>query len=1327
MKKNIFLFLIIIFTKTFSQNKIECGFNDKITNSKKLRTSFKTSILPNSNSIIRIPVVFHVYHHGEGIGSGFNISEDTLKKTILDLNLAFSGKGKYSQTIDTKIEFYLLKDSINCSESGIPSNGIKRADLNNLPPYLVQNYFQVGINPGSKQFFDKEINRLSPNPVSIRCLNIRLIPYFNGLVGSVSLGDLEDVMLCTGCTIGSNLIEVFTHEIGHVLGLSHTFFGSDNNCTDGDGLSDTDPHRKDDIFFPDDINLCTGQKKGKVIYNFMSYGFKDPNFTPMQRDKMRETINFNYPEILTPNNLYHPKPTYTLSDTKGSPITACTFSSTNTSNSYDNSLIFNINDLFFKNIYEKSGSFIDYSCALKTELKKGEIYSFNFEDINSSTLLYYHLYIDYNGDGDFEDISESVFSGQKNQGSAFGSLTIPSTAVSNQWLRARFVRSSVSNYSSCTTAGYGSALDFSVKLITGCSQPASPTVLNQQINYGQSTTLVATNCTGTIKWFSGGEFISSGSTLFTGNLFATKNYQASCTINNCSSLPSAVSVKVLQNMNIGSLSSIGYCANSSVTIPFTSSIPISSFLSVSLKKGGVLIKNKLVKNSGSISFEIPKSYTTYTGGPLVNLNFGNDYSIEIEYIDTYTNEVFKVISSPIMIGAIENSSHGVVKNKNEYFDVNNPKSTYTQLCQGKSKYIYAQVLALDNSNFTTEGLTFTWKKDGSTFLTTQADSILVNQAGKYTFEVQQGSCITSSSNSRPMNVQSVTALLNSVNTIGQDFGCNGGEKLIYSEYQSTTASYQWQQNGTNIPNATNKVLKANSSGNYGVIVSDQGCTIITGNAKAVSFTTGSPTKIQSINGDTTLCKYTNPYLNLTSSNVIRLEDVYGGGLTVPQLYSFQWQLNGQDISKTVKNYIDISYRDSLNTGLGIYRLKKQFGDCVSYSNEITISESNINPKPKILYGETLNACSGPINIQGPFQALNYLYKNGQSTGNAGYFFYLNESGEYKIKNGDGTCQNESDPIQVTIGNTINPKIKYVDNKKKNLCGTQDNVPLMFDFSGNSFAYSYQWFKNGSLIPGQTSYTIYVSTAGTYKLQVSSGSCTNFSNEIIIGNNNNDMILSTLDPNLECSGRVSLLEFKGLLNINPNLLTWKKNGTTLPPHQSVNFYTNEPGLYSVGYNNNFGCVGETNTVEIEIGSPPSGFSLDPVGNIPSGQSATLTVNNCLGKVNWYDTDIGGNLLYTGKDFTTPVLTQNSTYWISCSKDFCESSRVEVNISIVQCAQHIIHNSSILSQEYLAAQSIISSINVPTGVKYSAGNNILLSPGFSAGSNEVFEAVIGGCQN
>jgi hypothetical protein len=71
-----------------------------------------------------------------------------------------------------------------------------------------------------------------------------------------------------------------------------------------------------------------------------------------------------------------------------------------------------------------------------------------------------------------------------------------------------------------------------------CTPPVAPSVSSATINSGQTATLSATNCTGTVNWFSassGGASIATGASYTTPTLTLSTTYYASCTVSSCES------------------------------------------------------------------------------------------------------------------------------------------------------------------------------------------------------------------------------------------------------------------------------------------------------------------------------------------------------------------------------------------------------------------------------------------------------------------------------------------------------------------------------------------------------------------------------------------------------------------------------------------------------------------------------------------------------------------------------------------------------------------------------------------------------------------------
>ncbi|RMG21719.1 MAG: hypothetical protein D6730_17750, partial [Bacteroidetes bacterium] len=122
---------------------------------------------------------------------------------------------------------------------------------------------------------------------------------------------------------------------------------------------------------------------------------------------------------------------------------------------------------------------------------------------------------------------------------------------------------------------------------------------------------------------------------------------------------------------------------------------------------------------------------------------------------------------------------------------------------------------------------------------------------------------------------------------------------------------------------------------------------------------------------------------------------------------------------------------------------------------------------------------------------------------------------------------------------------------------------------------------------------------------------------------------------------------------------------LGPQTSANFgvgpfaagtYT----FYVEEVNTATGCISDRTAVEVVVKPKPQEPSVDDV-EICEGESVTIEAPGT-GIFNWYDAAEGGNLLQDGLTFTTPVLTQTTSYFITHQVEGCESDREEVVVTV-----------------------------------------------------------------
>lgn len=92
-----------------------------------------------------------------------------------------------------------------------------------------------------------------------------------------------------------------------------------------------------------------------------------------------------------------------------------------------------------------------------------------------------------------------------------------------------------------------------------------------------------------------------------------------------------------------------------------------------------------------------------------------------------------------------------------------------------------------------------------------------------------------------------------------------------------------------------------------------------------------------------------------------------------------------------------------------------------------------------------------------------------------------------------------------------------------------------------------------------------------------------------------------------------------------------------------------------------CISSRTAVVVTVNSKPDVPAASDV-TICSGTAATLTATAPGGTYQWFTTAEGGTPLITSPDFTTPVLTATTTYFVQTTINGCTSSRTPVTVTV-----------------------------------------------------------------
>ncbi len=311
-------------------------------------------------ALYTIPVIIHVIHGGQSVGTYPNLANGQLVSQIQSLNYDFGGIGYNSsfyplsaftsyalnqslsasnldlinrvKIADCNIQFCLAtKDTLG---NTLAEPGIERINYNtrgwNNPATITgatnfQNYVNGTIKPQTIWNVSKYLNIwvTDENINSNNLLGYATFPPLSGLTGLTSFFGTRntDGFWCYARAFGSSAIyptgtyyqnytfgRTCTHEIGHWLGLRHIW--GDGTCAT-DYCDDTPPARSSNfnsIFtYPYRVGSCTGNSPdGEMPMNFMDYTNDNAKymFTTDQAIRMQTAmLNSPYRKFLCTHNL----------------------------------------------------------------------------------------------------------------------------------------------------------------------------------------------------------------------------------------------------------------------------------------------------------------------------------------------------------------------------------------------------------------------------------------------------------------------------------------------------------------------------------------------------------------------------------------------------------------------------------------------------------------------------------------------------------------------------------------------------------------------------------------------------------------------------------------------------------------------------------------------------------------------------------------------------------------------------------------------------------------------------------------------------------------
>ncbi|XZF15684.1 immunoglobulin domain-containing protein [Chitinophagaceae bacterium MMS25-I14] len=475
----------------------------------------------------------------------------------------------------------------------------------------------------------------------------------------------------------------------------------------------------------------------------------------------------------------------------------------------------------------------------------------------------------------------------------------------------------------------------------------------------------------------------------------------------------------------------------------------------------------------------------------------------------------------------------------------------TTFCAGSS-------VALKASSLNT--LTYTWKQNGTPIVPAATDSVYTaSTSGSYTVTIIN----TANACSGTSNAITVTANGAPTSTItpsGTVSFCAGGSILLHG-LNAGGLTYEWAQNGTPIPSATDSTYTATAAGSYTVKVSiGAGCSN-TSVPTVVSVNPLPPTTITA-GGPLSFCP---------GGNV---------SLCAPSGYGYQWKLN----TSIIPGATNQCYTATASGNYTVTVTNLATG-CVSTTPVATVVTVNPAPTVTVTAASATTFCEGGSVIlnASPTTGLGYSWNRNGNTiappaNTASYI--ASQSGNYTLTVTDLVtgCQNTSTATVVTVNPA--PIVTVTVSNGTTICQGQ-STNLCVPTGANLH---YQWYVNNAAIASATNACYATTQAGSYTVTVTNTvtncSATSASTTIVV----NPVPVATATVQgaaTACQGDTVWISGAG----GPGYI-WNKNGAPIPGATNQLYGATTSGIYSVTTTNSSNCSTTSANVTVTINPKPT---------------------------------------------------------------------------------------------------------------------------------------------